>query len=398
MRILQVVRDMEPESGGPPRVVEGLSIGLSELGHKVEIATTGERPDASSRVFEAWPGVRRSGVQIRCFPTSGPTQLGASRALGEFARGHAGEFDVIHLHGVWDRSLVVVGRAATTASVPYLVSPHGMLDSWSLSKSRLKKQAAWRVLGVGRLLNSAGLIVFGTDAEASEAARLRLKSPARVAPNGFWPKGLSSLKPFAREKLHELCPETANWDRIILFYSRVHPKKGLDLLVDAFVSVAAEFPKTGLVIAGINQDEAYKAAIHERIAMSRLPGRIEFTTDLTGPQSRFLYHASDIFVLPSHQEGFSMAIVEALACAKPVLISDRCHMDEVADWGAGRVVPPSVADVAGGLRELLEMSDEELAETGRRGKRKVLDTLTWPQVAHRMEQIYLDVAQSAAKG
>lgn len=394
MRILQVIRDMDPASGGPPRVVEGLSVGLAQLGCEVEIAAITYGTECQARLAAAWPSLGESGVNFRGFAPSGPAPFGASSNLATFLRKSVRSFDIVHLHGVWDQVLVSAANAAYKANVPYLVSPHGMLDNWSMRRSRLKKAAAWHLLGVGRMLKQASTVVYGTKSEALEASGLRIVSPARVAPNGFWSQSLEALSSNARQRLAVQFPETASWSTCVLFYSRVHPKKGLDMLIEAFTELADEFPGAGLLVAGIQQDRAYEAEVRKQIRATNRPGRIVFTTALTGPESRFVYHAADIFVLPSHQEGFSIAIVEALACGRPVLITDRCHMDEVLAWGAGQVTAPTSDGIAAGMRVLLEMDAASRAEAGCRGRSRVLETLTWPKVAARMRTIYADLADA----
>lgn len=391
MRILQVVRDMHPREGGPPRVVAGSAEALAQAGHRVTIAAR-VQPGEAAVVEAAWPQLAAAGVELRLFLASGPEALGGSKALASgLARDMLG-FDVTHVHGVWDQVLVSAAKAARRVGRPYLVSPHGMLDQWSMARSRAKKLAALQLLGVRAMLDGADSIVFGTTDEAGEAEPLALRSKVAVIPNGVAPALLAPRDPAARARLHGELPQSREWKRIVLFYARLHPKKGLDLLIDAFAAVAAEFPGVALLAAGIPQDADYEQAVRRQAAATGLGERICVSTQFAGPDSRYLLDATDLFVLPSHQEGFSIAIVEALARALPALITDRCHLPEVEAVGAGRVVAAEAPALAAGLRAMLRLDDAALSAAGEAGRNMVAAHYTWPMVAERLLASYAKAA------
>jgi glycosyltransferase involved in cell wall biosynthesis len=385
MRILQLVRDMHPRAGGPPRVVAGSSTALAERGHEVSIAAICS-PEDEAAVHAAWPGLARAGVSLRLFPPSAPAFLGASRSLARATRADAGGYDLLHMHGVWDGCLVDGGRAARRAGRPYFISPHGMLDHWSIAQSTFKKQAWLALAGGNRFLSGASGLVFGTTDEASEAGRFGPEVPRVIVPNGVDVAMVTERDRSAVDRLRREVPEARNWSRTILFYSRLHPKKNIDGLIGAFASLAEAFPDAGLLVAGIASDPDYETHVRAMAAQPVLAGRVAITTALMGPESRFVLDAADLFALPSHQEGFSMAIIEAMARRVPVLISDRCHMPEVAAAGAGEVV--ATTDLAQGLRKLLARGADELRSMGERGNRLVAEYYAWPVIAGRLETAY----------
>ncbi|MDH7974643.1 glycosyltransferase [Sphingomonas sp. AR_OL41] len=387
MRIVQLVRDVHPRAGGPPRVVIGSSIALAALGHEVSIAAIGTADDART-VHAAWPELRRGGVTLRLFVPSRPAFLGASAALARAMRADGGDYDLMHMHGVWDGCLIAAARAARGARRPYFISPHGMLDRWSMARSAAKKKALLVLGGGNRFLAGAAGMIFGTADEAEEADRIAPDVARITVPNGVDARMVAPRDASAADRLHAAIPATRNWSRTILFYSRLHPKKNVDGLIAAFARVADAFPGTGLLIAGIADDAAYEAQIRAAAAAPALAGRIVVTTALTGPDSRFVLDAVDVFALPSHQEGFSIAIIEAMARGIPVLISDRCHMPEVAETGAGEVVPPTPDGLVAGLTALLSRDGDALRAAGACGARLVADHFTWPSVATRLEAIY----------
>ena len=387
MRILLIVRDMHPREGGPPRVVAGSAAALAALGHAVTIAAT-VTPGEEAEVHAAWPELAARGVTLRLFPASAPRMLGGSAAMTRAIRADMGDYDVCHMHGVWDRCLIAVGCAARAAGKPYLISPHGMLDRWSMARSRWKKRAMLALGGGQAFLDGAAGLIFGTADEAAEAVGLAAGAARLVVPNGVDIGLLSPRDPAASARLHAAVPQTASWSRILLFYSRFHPKKGLDLLIPAFAAIAGEHPGTGLLAAGIEQDPAYLGALRAQAAATGLGDRIVITSALSGGNSHYLLDTAQLFVLPSHQEGFSMAIIEAMARAVPVLITDRCHLPEVERGAAGRVVPPTVAGLTEGLRDLLARDDAALAAMGGAGRALVAEHYTWPQVARRLTLAY----------
>jgi glycosyltransferase involved in cell wall biosynthesis len=386
-RILQVVRDMHPREGGPPRVVAGTSVALRQAGHDVTIAAT-VRACEEAEVTAAWPSISKRGVKLLLFPTTGPRALGGSKELAAALMVQREKWDVTHIHGVWDQVLVAAARAARAARRPWFVSPHGMLDCWSMARSRWKKEVALRFFGVRAMLDGASGLVFGTRDEAHESAALGLRSPIEIIPNGVDLSMLGPRAQGAREKLRAELPQSREWGRIVLFYARLHPKKGLDLLVDAFARVASEFSDAALLAAAIPQDPTFEAAVRAQVAATGLGDRICITDQFTGPSSRFLLDAADVFVLPSHQEGFSIAVVEAMARGLPVLITDRCHLLEVRHRGAGLVTEPSADALADGLRGLLGLQGKALNSMGEAGRMLVAECYTWPRIASRLAEVY----------
>jgi len=185
----------------------------------------------------------------------------------------------------------------------------------------------------------------------------------------------------------EKFPAMRDWNRTILYFSRLHHKKGLDLLVEAFGRVYRDFPGVGLFAAAIEQELEYETRVRARIAaISDAP--IILTTAMSGPSARIVFTVADIFSLPSHQEGFSIALLEAASAGLPLLITDTCHLPEVADEGAGVVVPVTVDGLEGGLRQLLSLDDAALAETGRRAAEVIAARHTWESVAARLIAVY----------
>ena len=236
-------------------------------------------------------------------------------------------------------------------------------------------------------LASAGASVTGwTRDEADEARRLRLPSRTEVMPNGVDPQPPGDREA-ARALLHRRFPQMRDWSRTVLFFSRIHPKKGLDILVEAFARVSGRHPDAGLLAVAIPQDPAYEAEVRARIDELGTE-RLALATDIVGPEARAVMAAADVFCLPSHQEGLSIAILEAMSAGLPVLITDQCHLDDLEARGAGKVVPDTIDGLTAGLETLLALDREGLAAMGVRGREIVAAEYGWDGIAARLAALY----------
>jgi glycosyltransferase involved in cell wall biosynthesis len=254
------------------------------------------------------------------------------------------EFDAVLVHGVWQYSSFGVWRALHGSSTPYFVLPHGMLDPWfkrTYPLKHVKKMLYWPWAEY-RVLRDAAAVLF-TSQEEMRLARQSF-SPYRcneVVINYGTTAPDVDLPATEREFLTKF-PELRG-KRILLFLGRLHEKKGCDLLIEAFAALKEstdEERNLHLVIAGPSSDQAYLAHL-KRLATSVSGKRqenipIKFTGMLSGSLKWGALSAADAFVLPSHQENFGIAVVEALACATPVLISNKVNIwREIVDDGAG---------------------------------------------------------------
>jgi len=391
MRVLIVLSGMHFWRGGPPRVVSGSAVALAHAGCEVEVATMEElATNGDVREIDvirgAWPEMAEQQIPLHIFPRGFPRQIGRSRELSEFVESNLDRFDLLHVHGVWETGLADAATIFRKAGKPVLVSPHGMLVRWELRQSRVKKRIARMFFGTGAMLKHADTLLYGTQEEADEAATLRLVGRVALVPNGATPLHIDNPSA-ARQALLEKFPALRDWKRTILYFSRLHHKKGLDLLVEAFGRVHREFPGVGLFAAAIEQDLEFEARVRAQIAaLGDAP--IFLTTEMAGPSARIVFTVADIFSLPSHQEGFSIALLEAASAGIALLITDTCHMQEVADEGAGVVVPVTVDGLEEGLRRLLSLDDAALAEMGRRAADVIAARYTWESVAVCLIAVY----------
>ena len=389
MRILLAIDDLHPRAGGPPRVVIGSGIALAEAGHAVTILAPGDEPAVRDYIQPA----RDAGVNFVFVKPVRATGIWFLPRRGSLAAA-IDAADVVHCHGIWNPLLLATARIARARGKPYFVSVHGLLSPWAMRKSRLKKRVATALFNIGGYLANARGVIFGTRGEYEVSEPLGAGIKPLFVPNGVSSDtGLRPATPEDRARLAAAAPARADWSRTILFFSRIHPKKGLDMLIDAFAALAPRFPGTGLLIAGLPEDPDYQRAIERQIA-DAVDAEICMTTELVGEGSQFLYGLADIFVLPSHEEGFSMALLEALAYGCPSLSTTLCHLPEIAEEGAGVVVEPTPQGIRRGLADLLARDGEALTAMRNRARALFEARFTLERVASQLTACYAAEATS----
>jgi glycosyltransferase involved in cell wall biosynthesis len=290
--------------------------------------------------------------------------------------------EVVHIHGLWQTHLRRGAAVARRCRVPYLVAAHGMADPWALRHKAWKKRMyTWLV--ERRNLSGAACLHALSEPEVDHLREFAPAMPVALVPNGV------DLAPFddlpERAVLERRHPELAG-KRVVLFLGRLHRKKGLDLLGEALRALGHRYDDLHLLVAG--RDEGARAELADRAAAAGLSDRITWLGHVSGRAAREAWGAADLFVLPSYSEGFSMAVLEAMAARKPVLISTACHFDEVGRCGAGLVVEPEAASVIEGLRALLESGPAVLAAMAERGRMLVEGDFTWDRQAARLRDVY----------
>ena len=376
MNILFVINDLTVESGGVTAAVCGLAQALVRRGHTVTIAAVD---------VPGTPAVP-AGATVQRFAGDGPR--GASRGLRAFLCEHTGEYDVVHIHGIWQKHGHYAAAAAQRHGVPYLVAPHGMLDEACLRMGRrwLKRVSWWLVDGpmvrgawAVHCLNAAeyrvapwlaGMrkVIFGNGLAGSELAALPGRGGFRGRHEAYF-GGTRRARPMA------------------LFLSRVHPKKGLDRLLANWKLALAAQPELLLVIAGTG-DAGYIEQLKLQCRREGIESAVMWAGQLVGPAKWEALVDADVFVLASHQEGFSMAITEALGAACPVVITEECHFDEVRDQDAGRVIDGG--DMGAFMRAVAEVAGNAAvrARMSANGQKLVRENYTWERIAVLAEQAY----------
>ena len=380
MKILHVVPTFDLAAGGPPRIALRLAAATAELGHDVTLMSYGLSPDTRPAVDAdraTVPGVNAVHYIELPAPANSLDRLtarSARRTLDDQVR----QFDLVHTHDVWTPLSRAAMASANAAGVPFVLLPNGMLDPWSLAQKRVKKSLVL-ALGHRRLMSRAAFIHVGNVDEEHGVRRAGVTAPTETVPNGINPAEFTPPPPPGA--FHAARPELSG-KPYVLFLSRLHFKKGLDYLAPAFAAVAGRHPQVQLVVAG--PDDGAGEPFRTAVAAAGLADRVHLTGPIYGPERYAALAGAAAFVLPSRQEGFSIAILEALASGVPVVITDACHFPEVATAGAGEVVPLDVPQIAAALDRVLS----DAGDRGQRGRALVLSRYTWPKVAEQLVAAY----------
>lgn len=293
-----------------------------------------------------------------------------------------GRADVLHGHGFYVGTNWLLGSEARRQKRPLVYHAHGFFEPWILNRSRWKKRlvhwlfedANFRYVRLWRAL---------TAKEADQIRARGIAAPIVVVPVGVDPQSFEV--PYrANEPIGgELSPGTAKSRPRVLFVSRVHPKKGLDLLLPAWAALRDHTQSWELIIAGPDEG-GYGATVDRMIREFGLEDSVKRVGKVSHEEKVKWLKSADLFVLPSYSEGFSSAILEAMTTRLPVLATDACNFPELFRAGGGWECAPRVDSIMLALRAALSASDTERRERGEIG-RKLLDRdYTWPQIARRL--------------
>jgi len=303
------------------------------------------------------------------------------------------EVDLAYFVGLWQYPSVAALRWASRTGKPFMVAPHGMLDPWAVRNSGVKKWiAAW--LFQNAQLKKSSCVRALCPAEATSIRAYGLKNPLCIIPNGIdLPACTTGREGVAADS------SFASGRKVALYLGRLHPKKGLSNLLEAWSRVRGTQSKEWmLAIAGWDQggheaqlkQQATNLGIRWEDAASR--SRPDNSLLFLGPQfgdaKAECHRHCDAFILPSFSEGLPMVVLEAWAYGKPVLMTPECNLPEGFAAHAALRMEPTINSITEGLRQLFEMSADERRAMGKCGLTLVEKRFTWPKIAFEMKQVY----------
>lgn len=353
MRILLAVKSLLPSYGGPAFSVSQLALALANTGASIGIWTS-DMSAAKSSLSVSHPRVE---------PLTGPIV----KAFYRF-----GTPDIVHDNGIWLPHNHLIAQLAKRQNLVRVVSIRGMLEPWALKHKRLKKKMAWWLYQRGDLCR-ASCHHATAELEAESLIDLQLRVPVRVIPNGV--------------DISEIGHGNHNPQKVrtVLFLGRIHPVKGLWLLLDAWSRLR---PKGWqLQIAGPDETGT-KIDLEKKAASASLSDVIHFLGPLDGEAKEAAFANADIFVLPSFSESFGMAIGEALAHGVPVLTTFGTPWHMLEARGCGWTVDPTVDGVIEGLRQATSRGSECLRSMGERGREFIRTEFGWDRVAGQFISLY----------
>ena len=281
-----------------------------------------------------------------------------------------GQFDVVHLHGLWSPILAWGGLLARIKKIALFISPHGCLEPWALKHKQFKKQLAL-MLYQRRILSSATLLVATAKQETESIRSTGFHQPVAQIPNGV-------------EKIADSYQPSHKPTQTILFLSRVHPQKGLGDLVTAW----ARIKQAGwrVVVAGPSE-ESYKAEIQRMAESLGVGADFEFLGLVTGDAKERCFANADIFVLPTYSENFGIAIAEALARGLPVITTTGAPWQDLVTYECGWWIEPNPDALSKALSSALGLSKETLMQMGERGRQLVTSQYSWDTIGKNAKQV-----------
>jgi len=351
VNILHIIGSVNPAGGGPIEAIKQLGTTLVSAGHRVEIASL----DAPSAVYltqcplpvhPLGPATLKYGFGIRFIP---------------WLRANRGQYDAVIVNGIWQFHSFGAWRALSNSSTPYVVFTHGMLDPWFKKQYPLKHFKKWMYWPWAeyRVLRDARAVLFTSEDErvlARSSFWLYRCNEIVVNYGTAQPNGNPECE--LREFVDRY-PQLRN-KKVMLFVGRIHPKKGCDLLIEAFAKVLGPHPHWHLVIAGPDQ-VGWQKELNHRAEQLGLASRITWPAMIGGSLKWGAFRAAEIFVLPSHQENFGVVVAEALAVGLPPLISNKVNIwREIEADGAGMVGEDTLQGTCELLQAYLEKSNDEV--------------------------------------
>lgn len=377
MRVLHVIPGLR-NSSGPAHAVVNLTEGLGLLGVEVSLYHL----DCSSP-----PNVVRASrlVETRAFPVEFPRRWGYSPALTRALRDTVPTFDIVHIHSVWMYPTFTAARECESGGVPYVLRPAGSFEPWCLRQNAAAKSHYYRLVE-RRHMERAAAVHAMTEQERRNLRQFGVSNDIFVVPHGV-PEGsaVSAERCWQFRRRYEIGARTP----IVLFLSRLHPKKGLDILTAAFAKVVREIPDAKLLIVG-PPAAGYSERLSAMVKEHGIDQHTIITGELRGTEKWAAYCAASVFVLPSYSENFGIVVPEAMLCGLPVVVSRHTPWEEVEEWNAGRwleLIPDLFAEhIVDILRD-----PARAREMGQNGRKLVARKYTWGRIAEKILRVYENI-------
>ncbi|RUS94995.1 glycosyl transferase [Dulcicalothrix desertica PCC 7102] len=387
MKILQIVPSISLIYGGPSQMVLGLAPALVKHGAEVTILTTDSNGDTGQKPLDVplQQPIKRDGYEIiyfRCVPFR---RYKFSLSLLKWLNEHAHEYDVAHLHALFSPVTSAAAAICRQNKLPYILRPLGTLDPADLRKKKYLKKIYAAFLERSNIAGASALH-FTSNQEAKVSERFGVKTRDIILPLGVTPSANQSEENIrAKYCISENVP-------IILFMSRIDPKKGLDLLIPALERIQAQGLNFHFILAGTNpQDPNYETSIRTQLENSPLHQHTTITGFVTGASKSALLEASDIFVLPSYYENFGIAVAEAMVAGRPVVISDQVHIwHEIYNSQSGWVSKTEINSLTEAIIQALQNPQERI-KRGANAKECALNSFSWDAIGHQMVEYYREI-------
>lgn len=383
MRVLHVIPSVAESSGGPATAILPMCRALMWHGFEVLLVTTDS--DLREADLPDGPVAEYKGVPAMFFPSQLGQSFKYSRPLASWLSANIHHFGLVHIHAVFNHSSVAASNRCRKAGVPYIVRPLGTLEPWSMKQKSLRKRLFWQVSGRA-MLQGAAAVQYTTEAEKLSTEGLLGLSGGRVVALGIEP-----AKATTNGLAHHF-PALAD-EPYVLVLSRLHPKKGLDVLIDAFLALLQirQFATWRLVIAGAGPAD-YVSQLKRKAAGHPHRDSIVFTGWLDGEKKAAVLNHASLLCLPSYQENFGLCVMESLSHSVPVLVSPQVNLAaEISAANAGWISAIDQNELTATLAAALSDEDER-ARRGRAGK-ALSQKYSWENTAQGLGSLYRELLE-----
>ena len=404
MKVLHVIPSVAECSGGPGQAIIPMCRALQEQGIDVTLATTdaglagqtgltareAELNDESRNWQSSIPNSYK-GVPTVIFPAQWGNSFKYSRPLAVWLNANVKSFDLVHIHAVFNHACIAAASACRRHGVPYIVRPVGTLDPWSMKQKSLKKSFFWQ-LAAKRMMRYAAVVHYTAYGEKEATEQSLGLNHGRVVPLGIDEEII--VTPLNHESFAANFPELVIHPYVLVL-SRLHQKKGLDILLDAFLSLVKqpEFAEWRLVLAGEGPVD-FVSLLKEKVKVENASAVVFFPGWLQGERKNAVLRHSSLLALPSYQENFGLCLMEAMACGIPVLVSPHVNLaPEIEASGAGWIAAVDKVAIKAALSEALG-NEAERSSRGGAGRTLSLN-FTWDKVAADLKTLYASIRSAA---
>ena len=376
MRVLQVVPGLDPLSGGPSRTVPELCRALAEQGTAVTLFSTHARGNR----ITIDPEQQR--YEVKLF-TAKDGSLAGARQIGNAIQARVHDFDLIHIHSLWNFTVTWAAAAARKAKIPYVLTPMGMLSDACLRQHRYALKRAYARTFDRETVEGAARLHFLNEGELRSSQNVWFRNPEHfLAPNGIEIDGRAVRPGSFRERFPEL-----KGRRIMLFLGRLHPIKGLDLQLEALDRLKLKYPD--LIWLLIGPDEGEWQRLDLLIKKMGLGANVKWIGPVTGDDRFAALADADVLLQTSLYECQSMTVNEAFSIGVPLVVTDSINYSEVQSSGAGYVVRRDAGELANAIDAILQAPDKS-EEMRTAGRRFATENLSWSRIASIVTAAYED--------
>ena len=384
MKVLHVVPGIGSVYGGSSLAVLKLAEWQARQGLQIDLVTTNMNSSQQLEVpLQNW--VEDKGFRIQYFPCWYLKDYKISPSMSRWLAHHVRDYDIVNTHAIFSYANLPAYQACQRDDIPYVIHPHGMLETWALGYKSWKKQPYYNSIEKPALERASAIRVLAIP-EAESLQKLGIKTSLALIPNGI------SIEAFATSTnttiFYQAFPATAG-KTLILFLGRIDPKKGLDLLATAFAKIHQEFPQTHLVIAGPD-NIGHLPTVKQYFTAAECLDAVTFTGMIEGDLKAAALATADIYVAPSYSEGFSMSVLEGMVSGLPCVITTGCNFPEAAAAKVAHVVEINADAIANALCHCLQ-DPEDAKLMGNLARQFVLDHYTWDKIVTELTCLYQDI-------